>query len=97
MENLKRDFENRLIELELNGVNFPSDSIGDSWKADVGHFLNNFNKIDSKMVLEKLLVFEISDGIYLQGYVDAILPVKKENRTLVFMTGRHQVSLPERN
>ncbi|MGP3781789.1 PD-(D/E)XK nuclease family protein [Bacillus sp. 4A_MP3] len=73
----KKGFENRLIELELNGVNFPSDSIGDSWKADIGHFLNNFNKIDSKMVLEKLLVFEISDGIYLQGYVDAILPSEK--------------------
>ncbi|MGG1363561.1 PD-(D/E)XK nuclease family protein [Bacillus velezensis] len=73
----KKGFENRLIELELNGVNFPSDSIGDSWKADIGHFLNNFNKIDSKMVLEKLLVFEISDRIYLQGYVDAILPSEK--------------------
>ncbi|MGE0910448.1 PD-(D/E)XK nuclease family protein [Bacillus atrophaeus] len=73
----KKGVENKLIELELNGVNFPSDSIGDSWKADTGHFLNNFNKIDSKMILEKLLVFEISDGIYLQGYVDAILPSEK--------------------
>ncbi|MEN3817288.1 PD-(D/E)XK nuclease family protein [Bacillus amyloliquefaciens] len=77
IEEFKKEFENRLIELELNGVKFPSESIGDSWKADVGHFLNNFKKIDSKKILEKLLVFEISDGIYLQGYVDAILPSEK--------------------
>ncbi|MDI3411787.1 hypothetical protein QKW52_22390 [Bacillus sonorensis] len=63
----------------MNGINFPSETIGDSWKADVGHFINTFNKIDSKMILEKLLVFEIVDGVYLQGYVDAILPSKKED------------------
>ncbi|MEC2137406.1 PD-(D/E)XK nuclease family protein [Bacillus subtilis] len=77
IKKFKKDFENRLIELEMNGVSFPSESIGDSWKADVGHFMNNFNKIDSKMILEKLMVFEIAEGIYLQGYVDAILPSEK--------------------
>ena len=77
IEKFKKDFENRLLELEMNGISFPSETIGDSWKADVGHFINNFNKIDSKMILEKLRVFEITDGVYFQGYVDAILPSEK--------------------
>lgn len=76
-KDFKESVENKLIESELLGITFPSDKIGDSWKADVNHFLANFKKIDKKAVLEKLIVFEVSDGIYFQGYVDAIMPSDK--------------------
>jgi hypothetical protein len=77
IEKFRESFENKLIELEMLNVNFPNDSIGDSWKRDVRHFLTNFNRIDKKMVLEKLIVFEIADGIYMQGYIDSISPSDK--------------------
>lgn len=79
IEKFKENYVNSLLELELSGVKFPSEKIGDSWKADVEHFLNNFNKLDSKMLLEKLIVFEIDDGIWMQGYIDAIKPSEKGN------------------
>ncbi|WJV20810.1 PD-(D/E)XK nuclease family protein [Rossellomorea marisflavi] len=74
IDNLRDDYSNKLVELDLLGVKFPNEKIGDSWKADIGHFLNNFNKIDKKMLLEKLIVFEIDDGIWMQGYIDSISP-----------------------
>ncbi|MEI2465151.1 PD-(D/E)XK nuclease family protein [Niallia taxi] len=74
IDKFKESYFNKLVELDILGVNFPNEKIGDSWKADVGHFLNNFNKIDKKMILEKLIVFEVTDGIWMQGYIDSISP-----------------------
>ncbi len=73
----KKNYEDKLMEMDIVGVNFPNEKIGDSWKKDVEHFLANFKKIDRKTVLEKLIVFEIADGIWLQGYIDAIMPSEK--------------------
>jgi hypothetical protein len=70
----KKAYDNKLMELEMLGINFPSEKIAYSWKKDVGHFVNNFNKIDKKMLLEKLFLIEIDDGVWIQGYIDAILP-----------------------
>lgn len=77
IEKFRSNFNEKLVELDMLGVKFPSDKIGDSWKADIGHFLNNFNKIDKKMLLEKHILFEIIPGIWITGYVDAILPSDK--------------------
>lgn len=77
IDKLRSEYENKLMELDLLGITFPNESIGLSWKKDVGHFLKNFNKINSKMLLEKLIVFEVSDGIYMQGYIDSIKPSDK--------------------
>jgi hypothetical protein len=77
LEKFKADYETKLIELEMLGINFPSEKIGDSWKADVGHFLKHYSKINSKMLLEKLIVFEIEDNLWMQGYIDAIKPSEK--------------------
>lgn len=63
--------------MELMGVHFPNQSIGESWKNDVGHFVENFRPIDSKFILEKHIVFPINDEIIVQGYVDAIQPSEK--------------------
>lgn len=77
VESFRNNYTNKVIELDMLGVKFPSESIGDSWKKDIDHFLKNFKKIDKKMILEKLIVFEIEDGIWLQGYIDATLPSDK--------------------
>ncbi|MEK4824486.1 PD-(D/E)XK nuclease family protein [Niallia sp. FSL W8-0951] len=74
IDKFKESYLNKLVELDILGVKFPSEKIGDSWKADVGHFIDNFNKIDKKMLLEKLIVFEVVDGIWMQGYIDSISP-----------------------
>lgn len=74
---LKTNYFNKLNELEVLGINFPNEKIKNSWVADMNHFVNNFNKIESKMRLEELIVFEVKDGLYMQGYVDAILASEK--------------------
>lgn len=78
-ESFKSSYKDKLIELEMLGVNFPNDKIGDSYKADILHFIENFEKLDTKMIQEKLIVFEIADGIWMQGYIDAIIPSDKGN------------------
>lgn len=77
IEQFKNNYIDKLLELEMIDMKFPNDKIGDSWKKDVEHFLNNFNKMDTKIIQEKLIVFEIADGIWLQGYVDGIIPSEK--------------------
>lgn len=73
----KDNYTNKMLELEMLGIKFPSDTIGESWKRDISHFINNFNKLDTKIIQEKLIIFEVGDGIWLQGYVDGIVPSEK--------------------
>jgi ATP-dependent helicase/DNAse subunit B len=77
IEQFKNNYTDKMLELEMVGMKFPNESIGDSWKKDVSHFINNFNKLDTKIIQEKLIVFEVADGIWVQGYVDGIVPSEK--------------------
>jgi ATP-dependent helicase/DNAse subunit B len=77
LEQFKDNYTNKLLELEMIGMDFPNENIKNSWIKDVNHFVNNFNKMDTKMIIEKLIVFEVSDGIWVQGYVDSIVPSEK--------------------
>jgi ATP-dependent helicase/DNAse subunit B len=77
IDNFKDNYTNKLFELEMVDMTFPNEKIGDSWKKDVDHFLNNFNKMDTKIIQEKLVVFEIGDGLWLQGRIDGIVPSEK--------------------
>lgn len=72
----KKNFENKIIELEMLNYKFPNEKTAESWKRDMFHYVNNFKIIDKKAVLEQLIVFEI-DGIWLQGYIDVIFPSNK--------------------
>lgn len=77
LEQFRIDYENKLIELDMLGINFPNSNIEENWKKDIGHFVNTFDKIDKKMLMEKLIVFEITDGIFIQGYIDVIMPSER--------------------
>ncbi|MFS1518609.1 PD-(D/E)XK nuclease family protein [Bacillus sp. SCS-151] len=77
IQSFHNSFEEKLMELDLLGIDFPNEKVKEAWMKDVRHFISNFNKIDSKMLLEKEIKFEVGDGIYLKGFVDAILPSDK--------------------
>jgi ATP-dependent helicase/DNAse subunit B len=77
IEKFKSNYTNKLFELDMIDMKFPNEKIGDSWKKDIDHFLNNFNKMDTKIVQEKLIVFEVTDGLWIQGYIDGIIPSEK--------------------
>jgi ATP-dependent helicase/DNAse subunit B len=77
IEKFKGNYTDKMMELEMVGMKFPNESIGDSWKKDVSHFIHNFNKLDTKIIQEKLIVFEVADGLWMQGYVDGIVPSEK--------------------
>lgn len=70
------DYENKLIEMEMKNINFPSTKIGLSWKSDINHYLKNFKSLDGKINLEKAFLCEF-DGIHMTGRIDAIRPSKK--------------------
>lgn len=76
-EKFKNNYNDKLMELEMLGINFPNENIKNSWIKDVNHFVNNFKKMDTKIAQEQLIVFEVADGIWMQGYIDGILPSDK--------------------
>lgn len=75
-EEFKKNFTNKLIELDMLNITFPSDNIRWNWVKDVGHFIDHFKPVKTKMAIETLILFQIN-GIYLQGYIDAIVPSEK--------------------
>lgn len=54
-------------------------SIKENWESSMMHFANNFTKLPNKVEAEKLFVFEIVPGIYMQGYIDVITTDKMGN------------------
>ena len=64
-------FNEQMIENEFLGIEFPSEQIRDNFIADMKHYTENFQLLDGKHLLEKLIVFDI-DGHYMQGYIDMI-------------------------
>lgn len=62
---------NKLLELEIMDLDFPSEVIKNSFVKDMDHFTKNFNKLDGRFTLEKMFVTQIGK-YYLLGYIDAI-------------------------
>ena len=78
----KTSFNNAVIEGELLGIDFPSESIKNSFVNDIRHFIDNFNKLDGKFLLEEQILFKIGDH-YVQGFIDVLRVYEKEgNREL---------------
>lgn len=61
----------KLLELEIMDLDFPSETIKNSFVKDMEHFTKNFNKLDGNFTLEKMFVTKIGE-YYLMGYIDAI-------------------------
>ncbi|MDN4968332.1 PD-(D/E)XK nuclease family protein [Lysinibacillus fusiformis] len=73
---------NKLFELELMDLDFPSEVIKNSFVKDMDHFTKNFNKLDGEFTLEKMFVTNIK-GKWLLGYIDAIQVDENDNRNII--------------
>lgn len=74
----KTSFNNAIIEGELLGIDFPSESIKESFVNDIRHFIDNFTKLNGKFLLEEQILFKVGEH-WIQGYIDMIhiTPEKK--------------------
>lgn len=74
----KTSFNNAIIEGELLGIDFPSETIKESFVGDIRHFIDNFTKLDGKFLLEEQVLFKLGNH-YIQGFIDMIhiTPEKK--------------------
>lgn len=70
---IKNKYQAGLIEAEMLGLKFPNEIIEKSWKLCMEDWINNFKKIDRKMITEKLIVFEVVNDIWIQGYIDVLM------------------------
>ena len=62
-----------LEDMDMLGIDFPSDKIRESWIADISHFCDTFNfPKDKKFDTEQLFIYKTDDGHYIQGYIDLI-------------------------
>jgi len=73
---------NKLFELELMDLDFPSEVIKNSFVKDMDHFTKNFNKLDGEFTLEKMFVTNIK-GNWLLGYIDAIQVDENDNKNII--------------
>lgn len=79
-DSMSKRLEDLLFKCDIMGIDFPSENIKNNWVNDMKHFANNFDLIDKKVATEELVIYEIADGIYLQGYIDAIF--KNNDKTV---------------
>lgn len=73
---------NKLFELELMDLDFPSEVIKNSFVKDMDHFTKNFNKLSGEFTLEKMFVTNIN-GNWLLGYIDAIQIDEYDNKNII--------------
>ena len=60
------------FETDTMFMNFPSEKIMNSWKADMTHFVNNFEPLQyDKIVTEKGFVINVG-GVWMQGFIDVL-------------------------
>ncbi len=71
-DDLIKAYEGTMKKCEMFGIKFPTEQIENNWKADMGHFVYNFEKINLRAITEQFILFEILPGIWVQGYIDAI-------------------------
>lgn len=69
--------QSELNDMSMLGIDFPKDfkggtSIRDGWIGDMEHFCNNFIKPSGKFETEELILLQLGEHRWLQGYVDLI-------------------------
>lgn len=60
------------MELDFLGIDFPNDSIKETFTKDIDAFMKNFSLLDGDFTLEKMFITNINEDIILLGYIDAI-------------------------
>lgn len=71
-EDLIKVYEGTMTKCEMFNIKFPTEQIELNWKADMGDFVYNFEKLNMKGVMEQFILFEVLPNIWVQGYIDAI-------------------------
>lgn len=68
MESVLNDI---ISDIDILDLRFPNDKIKDKWIADMVHYAKNFQVIGGEeFIIEEPFIFEISDGIWLRGFID---------------------------
>ena len=68
----------KLFEMDIMGMDFPSEKIKESYVKDLDHFTKNFKKLSGNFELEKPFLLNV-DNIYIRGFIDFVLTEKIEN------------------
>lgn len=71
-DDLIKVYEGTMKKCEMFNIKFPTEQIENNWKADMGDFVHNFEKLDMKGIMEQFILFEVLPDIWVQGYIDAI-------------------------
>ena len=74
---IKASIKQELKNLDTLGVDFPLDrngnpTIRNNWVANMTRFADEFSTPKGEYETEKFVLYEIEDGIWVQGYIDAI-------------------------
>ena len=68
-----RNFTDKaVLEAELNGYEFSTETIRNNWIANVKHFCNTFRKPQGDYTTEEFFLYRLDNNHYLQGYIDLI-------------------------
>ena len=70
--NIKKDFEDMILECELLGYKFPTEQIRKNWISDMTHFVSNYKKLDMDVLMTEEQILMNIDNIWFQGFIDII-------------------------
>ena len=73
-EDMINTYRLELNKCKIQGIKFPSETIGQSWENDMEHFCTNFKSPYNTTATEKGFVANIG-GVHMQGFIDLIVPV----------------------
>lgn len=78
-DTLKNGLDEILNDCKVIGISFPNEDIERNWKENMYHFVENFSKMKRKFNTEEFILYEIKDGKWIQGYIDAIEYIDNKN------------------
>jgi len=87
-EYLSEVLEGGYLDLELGGLRFPTEQIENGWKANISHYVDNFEKKYDKSIVEKQVLYNfkeelgLNEDLWVVGYVDLIVPSKQSEGQL---------------
>jgi hypothetical protein len=87
----KKSFNNKLKEVEKMGIKFPKEppTTRTNYITNMNHFFDTYKKMDTKMITEQFVLLKLprfdeakedEDFIWIQMYVDSIIPVYEEGK-----------------
>ena len=69
---IRKAIDRELVNLDMLGIDFPSESIRENWIKNMTMFADAFKTPKGEFETEQLILYQIDDKVWMQGYIDLL-------------------------